>query len=523
VKKIKAIILFIEIITSMYFFADFVYCSWWDGGPARMASLGNINIVLPDSSNIIDLFAAGFDSGMLLRNGNVISFCPAAIYYNYVQNGDIGAQINEKFNSIYLQAENDRDNYIFLRLSSADAIAIYPEYENAFNGNSINNIVLVSHSSYAWYSSSNMPGIKINYAHSFNSIVSAGIDFEYLVSYDAVDDSSYPFMFIGNPPYIKSENETSRFFGFSADINIKLMDELSLAVSAGRQLPQSDLFFLREDIFYSDWADTHGFTGGGNCNGPELRLNNKFSSNWANINVAVDYEKNNVFEAVFSSGIMLGFGYNYTNTVVSPYYGLNIGQNYTQKMNGTGYEASLQYRFYTGIMTFGFSATGELLDYLYIINYPSWYSWITMMPATRISGRDTNYNSDISTGASMQEGAFNIPVELFAHFNNGYWLFDRYGGIRGGIEWNVQNWLSLRVGIELPLLCEFVRNASAKYNYTLTAGLGIKHDNFIFNIGESCNYQEHLWNENFPLPNETTYFDSNFYVLNLTADLKYVF
>lgn len=56
--------------------------SWYEGGPARTAAFGGIEIILPDSSTPINLFSEGFGSGVFsLDWKNIVSLSTVMDYF----------------------------------------------------------------------------------------------------------------------------------------------------------------------------------------------------------------------------------------------------------------------------------------------------------------------------------------------------------------------------------------------------------------------------------------------------------
>jgi hypothetical protein len=90
---------------------------WWYGGPARMASMGELQTAVTDLTNIYDLYSYGFPAVFLWRNKrDIIGISPYInIRYapNYKYYNDFGAA----------------NNFIGCWMGNNDAVVLLPEYQ----------------------------------------------------------------------------------------------------------------------------------------------------------------------------------------------------------------------------------------------------------------------------------------------------------------------------------------------------------------------------------------------------------
>jgi hypothetical protein len=130
-----------------------VFSSWWDGGPARLISLGGIEIALPDRASAMDLYSAGFASALVAReNACVISLMPGYEYERSTSGSLASAAGNSGLNY-------ERGNFFTLWITPDDAVCVTPGYLNNYYSSDGLDIT----------SSSNFGALKIDYSRSVQS------------------------------------------------------------------------------------------------------------------------------------------------------------------------------------------------------------------------------------------------------------------------------------------------------------------------------------------------------------------
>ena len=428
--KKSAVLFFVICFTSMF---AALFSSSWDGGDVRLMGAGNCVIVLPDSTNIADLFGAGFSSFLIGRDKkNVISLSGTRDIMNdsFFLRSDVTG----------LDFSGEKSNYMLFWFSPGDALMIQPQYLNIFTPASL------SEGSYI----DNGGGARVRYSHSFGGGLSLGGMVKFAAKYSVTNAT------IWAPDPFTGQKETVRDFEFLLDAGLDLGNGFAFAVSAGQAVPLIYMkkppnvisnFFYIYDFF---GGDDQGYSVNGVAKGPSGNLVYKYEVEGININAGAQYIRPGVVEAVVSGGAVLGYGSKYSQA--------QTGSNDAgSDEKGTAYDASLKLRaFPASWLTAGFSAEGSGIT----------FNW-------QDSPIQTKYTSDIAAGASYMGETVRVPVEFFAHFQDGTELLSRYGGIRGGVEWDALKWLTLRAGGSWPCIAEFVRDYSVKYLYELTAGFGL--------------------------------------------------
>jgi hypothetical protein len=452
--KIKISILFL-IFMSLFVVS---HASEWDGGTVRMMSLGNIGIALPDSSNIVDLYSEGFSSFLVYREkSDVVSL--SGLYH----------QIDSKFfgetnRTTAVDLTDKNSNYIIHWFTPGDVVTVQPIYLNIFTPatNSFGNEV------------QNFGGAEIKYAHLFGSGFSAGAMVKYTTEYRTSDTG----ISLGGGTFYEYNDHkiTTNDLEFLADIGLMMDNGLAVAVSAGRTVPSIYMSRLPDSVSNSyhgfDYFgfNEYGYSGSGVSSGYGNSIGYKFDTDGVNVNAGVQYIKTGVIDASFSGGADLGYSYSYNDTPNIDYW--NIDQK------GTAYNAALKCRVYPADgLTAGLSAEGSAID----------YTWENVK-------QGTTYWSDITAGVSYQAGPVKIPVEGFAHFNDGYYLYDRYGGVRGGLEWQATSWLTLRAGCNWPGITEYIKDITPEYIHEYTGGFGLNFGAIKADCGIS--YSERSYDEN---------------------------
>jgi hypothetical protein len=491
-KRLVVLIVFICLASSGY-------CGWWDGGPARVQALGGVDIVLQDASNIVDLYSLGHTSMLVYREkANVAAMAAQSgcQQYDISQNDIINKwgvipgfgviiplDLQNKSNTVTTGLLDPQSNYYIFWISPDDVLRVQPLYENVFTGKKLNESGLFE-SEFRGSESVNQGSGSLEYAHNFGNNMSAGAMFGYGVIYDTADGSGAPIMGKSDVYDLTGFNETRYFMNYLLDFSIKLNPESVLALSAGSVLPRnlgkkfplgSVLGNTHDIIDTFNGPDYDGTFGSGVITGvPEfyagkpVSIDSAIASSGYNLNLGYSYLKSSAMELAVNAGLIL----DYADSLK-----LQSDEVYLdQSEAGIGYNASAKFRAFIGDnWTAGIMAQANAVDYKFSIKDD--YGETT--------GMDTAYITDESAGLSYKAGSITIPVELFAHFMNGNYIFNRYGGVRGGVEWNAVDWLSLRLGGSLPFVTEYVYPFTIKSAYQATGGIGLIFGAFKTDIGIS--------------------------------------
>ncbi len=442
-----------------------LFSSSWDGGGVRMMALGNTSIAMPDSTSVIDLYSDGFASLLCYRDkADVVSLSGAydQLYTTFFGGYTSGTGITD-----------ERGNYILHWFSPEDALMIHPFYLNVFS-------VL-----FDGVESRNTGGARIEYSRVIGGGFSAGAMFKYLGAYETSGATVY------TSDYLTKHSDTIRDLEWLVDAGFKMDNGLAFAVSGGYTVPQAVAKRAPDMIEYTYATsnflafNNYGFSGSGISSGPTGDINYRFESSGVNINAGAQYIKKGEIEASISGGAVFGFNYDY-RTASDVFPSMDMYQK------GTAYNASLKCRVFPAKdITAGFMAQGSGVDYTSDV----------LLPATE-------YFADIAAGASYDAGFIRVPVEIFGHLQDGAWLYKRYAGIRGGAEWEVLPWLTVRAGGSWPGIQEYARDFHHNFIYELTAGLGINMGNLKADIGASHSersYTQESYGEQDYLNKKTTF------------------
>jgi hypothetical protein len=419
-------------------FAAPVFSAWWDGGTVRMMSLGNISTALPDATSVVDLYSQGFSSFLAYRKWADVASTSGL--YDKTGKNFFGSENNTAVTDF----SDGTGNYIMRWYSPYDAVVIQPEYLNAF----IPSSAAFGGGADSW----NSGGTSVQYAHLFGYGISGGAMVKYATEYETSEETIWVGM--GTP--LNTHKHTIRDYEFLVDAGYRVNDNLFFAVSGGKTVPP---IYVKNppNLLYNAFSgfdflsfDENGYSGSGVSTGGGHYIDYTFNTNGVNLNAGMQYIKEGSVEAVVSGGVIEGYRYDYNQ--LSDVIGSG-----TMTQKGTAYNAAIKLRFFPARgLTAAFSATGSGLD----------YSWDN-------GPKHTSYISDITAGVCYQSWYFRVPVEIFGHVSDGYWLYSRYAAIRGGIEWDAASWLTLRAGADWPGITEFVRDYSVDYIYEYTAGLGL--------------------------------------------------
>ena len=85
-KKISLFLLLSVFVLALNIFAE----NGYDGGPARLLSMGGPEITVADESNQLDLYGEGFTPGIFMRpQTSFVAIYPEFDVYTYNTNGDV--------------------------------------------------------------------------------------------------------------------------------------------------------------------------------------------------------------------------------------------------------------------------------------------------------------------------------------------------------------------------------------------------------------------------------------------------
>jgi hypothetical protein len=179
------------------------------------------------------------------------------------------------------------------------------------------------------------------------------------------------------------------------------------------------------------------------------------------------YKKDRVIESAASLALILGKSFE--NLYSDP--AMNT------KNDGTGIRLDIKCRYYAGDnYIIAFSANADIYDYAY--NNPGVMGQET--------GRSTDYNASVCAGVSYNAAGMAVPLEIFAVTGHGSGFYDKYSGIRGGLEYEILPGLLLRAGANWPFLIEKKSGVKDVFDIEGTAGLEIRTG--LLNLGLAAGY-----------------------------------
>jgi hypothetical protein len=451
-------------IFSIFLFSFPAFCAWWDGGAARMASLGGIDIVLPDSTNVIDLYSQGYTSSLVFRERqNIISLAGETDFIKQVEEGQY---ISHAF---YFNSLDENSNYFIIWPDENSAVVFKPYYFNEYYNNGVGLPV---------GSSRNLAAGEVRYSRKFGDKISAGLMLRYSGSLENQDVMVGSLDSHGN--YIFSAvNEAIQGYklDFMLDSSVKINDNMILAVSGGINKPQLTYKKSLIDYILYDYTEEayRWYDGKSGVKNISYISNYSYYTRGTNFNIGLQCGAEKKFSALFSAGMTAGYEFN-QDQETSP------GNHLIYNEKGIGVNAAVKCCAYVGNdMVLGISATGNMLDYAYKNGFG--YSYFIPLPD---SGRATYYDASFSLGAAYISGNFKVPVEIFGNFMNDYEydrLYHKYGGVRGGVEWDATDWLTLRLGGDWPGIREFERGVQTKSIYEITGGFGLNLGMVRANLG----------------------------------------
>ena len=433
--------------------------------------MGGVNIVMPGSGEVLDLFGEGFASLVVLREkGTVISLSPRMEYSTREEFGYSNYELKAG-------AWGKDGTYYYFWITPYDAFMVrpsytYSSYQHAGNSGNVG---------------TDFAGGRLDYGHDFGNGITGGLMLEYQLSYMKWNNYS-GLVLVPVDAYtitfedVDEHKDTSKFAAYSIDLNYKLSDEALIAISCGSVMPVNlvkpgmknneiyDMQYLTQFNLYD------GYFGSGVISGDTISIDYNYETSGYNLNLGAQYIKKSSLELLASAGVILG--YRKIFRTVSE----TAGASQQTTETGTGYNAALKCRMYLGDnVILGAMAKGNGVDYSYKFE-PD------IVPARE--GVDTSFYSEFSAGAAFIAGDFKIPLELFGYAKNGPGIFDKYGGIRGGAQWDAAEWLSLRVGGSWPFLTTPVDYWIVKGAFDITGGAGISVGNLQINLGILYDYME---------------------------------
>ena len=439
-------------------FVSFVCGAWWEGGAARVLSLGGVSVVLPDSTAVIDLYSQGFASALVYReSAGVISFSPE---YN--------------FNKIFFWTESEvyrmgpmdskGNNFIFW-MTPFDAISIQVLYGGIFSDNY----------GLSGKFSMNRGTIKADYAHSFGTGIAMGLKFGYMAGY--MENTGFEFWEYDGIHVYNSAGETSKYLECMIDMSIQLGAETALFISGGVMQPRGGMINPGKIIdqipgFKFPVSDgMAGTYGSGVITGDGVEASYEYTTAGNALNAGLQYVMISVVEAFIKAGVVINYKeeYRHVRTWNSDFYLITN--------DGIAYDTAAKARFFLGgNFIAGLGAWGRAVDYKEIVKNGA--GIINNM-------EKTDYSSELCAGLTYQNGIIRMPVEIFGYFSDRNYIFDRSGGLRGGVELDAAEWLSIRIGANVPFITEHVKDIKMNYVYEACAGVGFKFGEFNANCGFS--------------------------------------
>jgi hypothetical protein len=474
--------------------------------------LGEVGIVLPDETSVIDLYSEGFSSLLTEREpADIISFSPLydrQTEYMYIK------PIVPKYNkgqSLLIGLPDVYSNFLFFRITPDDAVMIQPQFTNNFASPFVSIIENLD-----------AAAMKVNYSHSFENGFSAGAKAAYSADYRTNKGWTYTLFDTANIPgpvyMMLSGSVTIKYFDYSVDVSYKLNEEMTVALSGGSDVPSgftknfpSNLSGMNSSTYImSQSPEYDGYFGSGNYYGGDpnvyyysANVGYNFSTTGHNLNIGVQYIKKGVVEALFSAGIIPDYHNEFKETTTVP------GVYENMEESGRGFNAQLKCRLNINDgLTAGIMAEGKGVDYSYNYDDSGFVN----------KGMDTEYNSDAAAGLTYQMGNFTIPAEFFGHTQNG--PGNKYAGIRGGVEYKALDWLSLRLGGEWPGIYESFNDSGENYNYTFTGGAGVIFGSFHADFAILYSNSGY-WSGDIAFPSSIQTTDTS--VTKISLDLTYKF
>ncbi len=470
-------------VTVFIFFSLSGFCSWWDGGIARVMGLGEVGIVLPDETSVIDLYSEGFSSLLTGREpADIISLSPLYDRQTKYMYQKVIIPNYMKIPGLAIGLPDVNPGFLFFDITQDDAVMVQPLCNNSFVSSNYMNVE----------KNSDIAALKVDYAHSFENGLSAGVMAAYSAEYRTEKGRTY---IITDPFFMQMYNMSSggatvKYFDYSADVSYKLNEEMTVALSGGSDVPSgfiksspSNLIGPNAGVYIlSQSPEYDGYFGSGNYHGAMADVNYNFSTTGHDLNIGVQYIKKGIVEALLSAGIIPDYHNEFKETTTVP------GVYENMEESGRGFDVRLKCRYnICDWITAGILAEGNGVDYSY--NYDD--------SGLISKGMDTEYNSDDAAGITCHIWNFTIPVEFFGHTQNG--PGNKYAGIRGGVEYKVLDWLSLRLGGEWPGIYESFNGSGENCNYSVTGGCGVNFGSLQADFGILYSDAKY-WDDDFMFP-----------------------
>jgi hypothetical protein len=432
---------------------------YYYGGSARMAALGGMQIVVPDITNTLDLYDAGFAAGAVFRpRKNMVYLSPEFNYYpdrwQY--------QDSQSKTSGFQLASNLRDEPaggIFVWLSDESAVIFKPYFlmdASANSGTKLFNLLYAGDLEFAQ---------KIFDIFSFGA--SAGYE-SYIL------DNKQP------DPYITLEDkETMSRFEYALSGACELKNSgysLTFALSAGRKgnvypfltgydaydykmaaFPIGNFVSSPDAVFFNN-NDFNIYLKEFIFN-PELEITELYSfykSNSFDLDGAVGFKVPEKFEIIFSGGPLLGMRWEQTSgyTLTTDMLPGNTMTTRTDfggqrdAYNGNGAHLSLGTRYITGNITLGCRANFLYMDYNTDTHTPG-----------ESPNDDRFINFQGAAGMSIKLSSIDLPFEIalkqeffeVKQASGDYIYHSDIECIRGGIEYSLSDLCVLRGGADFSI------------------------------------------------------------------------
>jgi hypothetical protein len=180
-KKISLFLLLSVFVLALNIFAE----NGYDGGPARLLSMGGPEITVADESNQLDLYGEGFTPGIFMRpQTSFVAIYPEFDVYTYNTNGDVYSKRSEFLiggGTGTTFPSNDGIQYFL----SPDSVLIIKPLISGFGGNQT---YMSDKENYGQI----LTGGEVNYAQKLNTNFAASATLGYLWQgyYDTFQDNS---------------------------------------------------------------------------------------------------------------------------------------------------------------------------------------------------------------------------------------------------------------------------------------------------------------------------------------------
>jgi hypothetical protein len=441
----------------------------WLGGPSRMAALGNMDIALPDSTNVMDLYADGFSSSLVFRRPqNGIYFLPGAVPHD-LESYSTGGSYELHDHPVFAGPEHGGPGSAVFFLPGGNAFEITPYF--MYNSGTIDNMWGVYEDTGQVDYKEQMYAADLKFARKITGELSGGASIRF-----ALDKAESG---IGGTQYLN--NFYNDINGAITDIYTKADYSVSGTYAPGGGFQAALSFGSAKSLLpqfepYIFEMDTGGFAGAINAYTPlftgyedDLSFN-EVTTGLTKKTVSLEekqgisgYEVNGGCgmtgegESVFvvSAGIEAGMTGNYTrvsSTTDDDFYGhvtvTSESYDYSRIRNAYTHHVFLRGRFdfRNGIIIsgkFNYSAAGA--------------DFYEDGPASPVTNVNLRY-FDTAAGVLFLPGAFKVPIELFlqdmfqsqsggaSNDENQYTVFT--SGARAGMEYEIVKGFFARTGVD---------------------------------------------------------------------------